>query len=565
MVICGLKLTHDGAVALIDNDRLVFSVELEKVNNNARYTSIEDTAIIERILADNGYSIDQVDAFAVDGWGGYDQEALAIQPRLAVGEEFNQLTIDCEGVGHHINIAQYHERTLKHNLLQEWQFEGLPFKGKMVPYSSFLHATGHVLSAYCTSPFARQNESSYVLIWDGGMYPRLYYVDADTKHVENLGPIFLLIGNIYTIFSQHFGPFKVKGGFAKDSLSVAGKVMAYIALGKPRRELFPIFDDIYSDCYNAPMGFANVFANEFKRRIETVNVSDEDILATFHLYLEEMLVEKLAKKIGRYDKTARNLCFSGGCALNIKWNSAIRNSGVFADVYVPPFPNDSGSAIGAACAAMYHRTGRMNLNWNVYAGPQVVKNAPVEGWSERVCSIGELAELLHTTGEPVVFLNGRAELGPRALGNRSIIAPAKSPQMKGILNQVKGREMYRPVSPICLEEAAAELFSPGIKDPYMLFDHDVREGWADRIPAVCHLDNSARLQTVNADENPVVTELLTAYKAISGLPLLCNTSANYNGSGFFPDVRSVTEWGKVNYVWSDNTLYEKLQKQSFAA
>ncbi len=565
MIICGLKLTHDGAVALIDNNQLVFSVELEKINNNPRYTSIEDTNIIEKLLADYGYSVDQVDIFAVDGWGGYDQEALAIQPRLTVGEEFNRLTVDCDGVEHQLNIAQYHERTLSHNLLQEWQFDGLPFKGKIVSYSSFLHATGHVLSAYCTSPFAKKEESSYVLIWDGGMYPRLYYVDAETKAVENLGPIFLLIGNIYTIFSQHFGPFKVKSGFAKDSLSVAGKVMAYIALGKPRPELFPIFDDIYSECYNAPMGFANVFANEFKRRIEGSPYSDEDILATFHLYVEEMLVEKLAKKISRYNKTSRNLCFAGGCALNIKWNSAIRNSGVFNDVYVPPFPNDSGSAIGVACAAMYQRSGKISLNWDVYSGMQIIKNDPVAGWTQQACPVEKLAELLHTTNEPVVFLNGRAELGPRALGNRSIIAAAKSPGMKETLNRVKGREHYRPVSPICLEEGSAEIFSPGIKDPFMLFDHDVREGWADRIPAVCHLDGSSRLQTVNANENAVMTDLLTAYQTLSGLPLLCNTSANYNGSGFFPDVRSVTEWGKVNYVWCDNTLYEKIDKLPFFA
>lgn len=565
MIICGLKLTHDGAIALLDNDRLVFSIEMEKIDNNPRYTSIQDTAVIEKILNDNGYAVSDIDHFVIDGWGGTDQDALALQPRLEIGATHNYLEADNNGLPYKLGVAAYKERTLTSNILEEWTFEGLKIGDHHLPYSSYMHVAGHVVSAYLTSPFAEVGASSYILIWDGGMYPGLYYFDAEKKQITNQGPLFLLIGNIYTIFSQHFGPFKVKGGFAKDDLSVAGKVMAYIALGTVKEELFPLLDKIIETSYDKPMGFANILANTFIRQIDRQQYSDEDILCTFHAYLEQLLILKLKKKIGRFDFNNRNLCVAGGCALNIKWNSAIRNDGFFDNVYVPPFPNDSGSAIGMACAKLMDLTGISSILWSVYSGPAVRSSPVLEGWIEKPCSLEELALVLHRTNEPVVFLNGKAELGPRALGNRSILAAPVSSVMKDILNEIKDREPYRPVSPICLEEKAAAIFFPGIKDPYMLFDHTIKPAWRDKIPAVMHLDGSARLQTVSNRDNKVVHELLTAYELISGIPLLCNTSANLKGTGFFPDVQSAAKWNQVNYIWHDNTLFEKKDKISFEA
>ncbi len=560
MIICGLKLTHDGSIAVIDDGKLIFSIELEKINNNPRYTSIEDTYLISEILKNNGYEIRDIDYFAIDGWGGYDQEALAIQPRLKVNKNTNVLTAYNKGNIYNLDIAQYREKLLKHSVLQEWRFDGLKIGAHNIAYYSYLHVTGHIMSAYCTSPFARNNESSFILVWDGGMYPRAYYFDVSTKTIENLGPLFLLIGNIYTIFSQHFGPFKVEGNFAKDDLSIAGKVMAYIALGECRKELYHIFNDIYVNNYNNPMGFANIFANEVKRRIGDSVYSDEDILNTFHYYLEDLLINKLKKKISKHKDKVKNLCFVGGCALNIKWNMAIRKSGIFNQVYVPPFPNDSGSAIGVACASMYHRQGNTLLKWNVYSGPQILNNGSASGWIKKACSIKQLARIIHENNEPVVFFNSRSELGPRALGNRSILAPANTAKMKDVLNYVKKREPYRPVSPICLEEKAPVIFDPGTSDPYMLFDHMVRPEWLEKIPAVCHLDGSSRLQTVNFQQNELIAELLIEYEKHSGIPLLCNTSANLNGKGFFPDVLSATQWGRLNYVWCENALFEKRDK-----
>jgi carbamoyltransferase len=204
---------------------------------------------------------------------------------------------------------------------------------------------------------------------------------------------------------------------------------------------------------------------------------------------------------------------------------------------------------------MFGMDGRVALEWNVYAGPQLVAEQMPPGWAARECDEGELARILHERGEPVVVLSGRAEAGPRALGNRSILAPAIDPAMKDRLNDIKDRASYRPVAPICLASRAAEVFTPGYADRYMLFEHRPRGEWAQRIPAVVHLDGTARLQTIDPSEG-AAGRILAAYERLSGIPVLCNTSANLNGHGFFPDVATAARWGRTRYVWSDGVLYE---------
>ncbi|MFM7856887.1 MAG: carbamoyltransferase C-terminal domain-containing protein, partial [Flammeovirgaceae bacterium] len=217
----------------------------------------------------------------------------------------------------------------------------------------------------------------------------------------------------------------------------------------------------------------------------------------------------------------------------------------------------SGSAIGMACASMLSTKEGTAIDWDVYSGPGITKNAPAKGWSASECDVSELASFLYKSNEPVVVLHGRAELGPRALGNRSILAAPGSPAMKDKLNEMKQREHYRPVSPICLERYAPEYFGNFSSDPYMLFDHQVRKEKLNEIAAVCHIDGSARLQTIDAKRNIFLADLLTKFHSLSGVPVLCNTSANFNGKGFFPDVQSATSWVGADYVWCEGTLYSK--------
>ncbi|GES32572.1 carbamoyltransferase N-terminal domain-containing protein [Streptomyces angustmyceticus] len=567
MLICGLKLTHDGAIALLDDDDLKFSVEIEKLDNNPRHSRIDDLRLIPDVLARFGYSVADVDTFVVDGWVG------AEQAEIPVGDQ---------GVPIKVRAAGYHEDNTRYGALDPFVTGSLEIGGVVKPYVSYSHTAGHVAAAYFTSDFARRRESSFVLVWDGGMTPRLYFADPVASIVEYGGSLFPAVGHIYAAAAQHFGPFR-KPADVKVDLTVAGKMMAYVALGKPDTQVRKILQSAFDGVFNGEKQLLDDGSGigietdrpepllwlapleEFYTRVKTdvaaLGIADADVLATVHEFCGELLTSALVDRVIAWKgKGEWNLCFSGGCALNIKWNSDLRAKELFRDVWVPPFPNDAGAAIGTAVCHRAQMSGFGPLNWHVRSGPAVrPSELPSDGasaaWRVRTCSAKDIADLLFRTGQPVVFLNGRAELGPRALGGRSIISPATSPAMKDLLNELKGRESYRPVAPVCLVDRAPEVFEPGTPDPYMLFEHRVRQDWLDRIPAVVHLDGTARLQTVSPEHDDVLHEVLTEYHRLSGVPVLCNTSANLNGSGFFPDVASVIEWGRVNYVWSDGELY----------
>ena len=564
MIICGLKLTHDGAVALLDEDRLIFSVEMEKLANRPRYSAIDDLAVVPEVLAAHGYSAAEVDEWVIDGWDG---DVPGVVSLLADGTPLD------------IVVGPYREAEENPQLLHPTVTGELTIGGRSGPYTSYSHAAGHVAAVYATSPFAARGESSFVLVWDGGLFPRLYLVDPRSG-VTCDGALFPMIGHAYATAGHHFGPWRRPSQSGTvDDLSVAGKLMAYIALGKPSEQVADILRDCYEEHfggnsarargYRAEVGgFGSLFEpsmpplhdfyDAVAAQVEPLGVSDEDVLASVHEFLGDLLVSGITARVTDRPGSSRNLCIGGGCALNIKWNSLLRSLPVFDDVWVPPFPNDSGSAIGAAVLGRARRAGIGPITWHVRSGPALTgDSAAPDGWTAEPCDAIALARELHETGAPVVVLNGRAELGPRALGGRSIIAAPVAASTKDELNRIKAREHYRPVAPICMREYAPEAFAPGTPDPYMLFDHVVRPDWIRQIPAVVHLDGTARLQTVDADDDPFLHAVLSEYHARTGIPVLCNTSANLNGSGFFPDVASAASWGRIGRIWSAGMLYRR--------
>ncbi|WP_327733453.1 nodulation protein NodU [Streptomyces nojiriensis] len=560
MIICGIKASHDGAIAVIEDGRLRFSVEMEKLDNGDRYSSLDDLRRVTDILLHEGLSPGDVDQFVVDGWyttGPSGARAIAIRD----GDRAVELA-----------VAPYVESPGDEGPLQRHTFGHHDFSGAGRGYAGFTHVANHLLGAYCASPFAARGEDALALVWDGGIVPRLYQVRAATRDATLVTALLPVTGNSFADFSAHFGPFCADlTGLTPDQvirhhLSIAGKAMAYAALGKAEPDAFPVFDRLIAgfpgvDEDNARVLGAKVASN----RDELMpGMSDADIISTFQDYIGHRLLERLTAVVQRtFPGQRANLVLGGGCALNIKWNTLIRSSGLFREVFVPPFPNDAGAAIGTAACEMFRR-GRLSLEWDAYSGPSLVPGPVPEGWQSRPCDERQLAMLLHTENEPVVVLSGRAELGPRALGNRSILAPATDPRMKARLNAVKHRADYRPVAPICLESRAPEVFAPGTPDPYMLFEHRMRPGWAERVPAVVHLDGTARLQTIDDRADFATARILTAYTEISGVPVLCNTSANHEGRGFFPDVASAARWGRTRYVWSDGVLYTNPDRRDTA-
>jgi carbamoyltransferase len=158
---------------------------------------------------------------------------------------------------------------------------------------------------------------------------------------------------------------------------------------------------------------------------------------------------------------------------------------------------------------------------------------------------GDVAETVAATlvaNGVVAWFQGRSEYGPRALGHRSLLADPRDPANTERLNEVKGREQFRPVAPMVRAERAAELFADGpIPSPFMLFTHRVRQGWAERIPAVVHVDGTARIQTVDAREEPLVARMLEAFERRTGVPVVVNTSLNTAGRPMVDDPRDALE------------------------
>lgn len=540
----GIKLSHDGGVALFEDNLLARCIEMEKIDNNPRYSDFRLTRdALSDLLRGIGYHWDEVDSLVIDGWH---------TTPFAVTLGDDSVLFEVAEYGH-LYSASSNPLANKSAFSSYFERE----------YTSYHHIAGHIFSSYCSSPMARRGESSYVLSWDGMSFPQLFHYSRGGE-LEFLDYLFPMSGFIYTYFAVNFDPYK---NVPPNDLSLAGKYMAYIAKGNKQPALLANFHAIL-DKSTAKHGrvLDHEQMLEFERaqllklvfRAKASGFGDEDILTTFHCFLEETLVRTLSAQLDRFDKGTRNLCYAGGCALNIKWNSAIRRSCNLAELWIPPFPNDAGSAIGAACSELVAKHGYETIDWDVYSGPSIRDTAwDSSEWSARDCTIAELARHLHGSEQPVIVLNGRAELGPRALGNRSIMAAPTSPTMKTLLNGIKRRESYRPVAPICTEEDAPRFFDPGTPDPYMLYDHRVRPEAVDRLPAICHLDGTARLQTVNERDNPQIHALLRHYAQLSGLPILCNTSANDLGTGFFPDVRSVVEWGHVDHVWNNGTLHAR--------
>jgi carbamoyltransferase len=256
-----------------------------------------------------------------------------------------------------------------------------------------------------------------------------------------------------------------------------------------------------------------------------------DIARSLQLVLEETAV-RLAGILHSRTR-APNLCMAGGVALNCVMNAKIRDAGFFRDVWVQPAAGDAGTALGAALWTDWRerRAKRWAMN-HAYLGPQY-GDEEIRAFLERgKIRYRRLQDVARETAEVLArdrivgWFQGRMEFGPRALGARSILASPLSPDMQQRLNEIKDREDFRPVAPVVLEEEAAEWFSGARASPFMLFVYDVAPDKAQRIPAVRHVDGTARIQTVNRDQNPLYYELLRAFRERTGVPVLVNTSFN---------------------------------------
>jgi carbamoyltransferase len=267
-----------------------------------------------------------------------------------------------------------------------------------------------------------------------------------------------------------------------------------------------------------------------------------DIAHSAQVVYEEIffhVVEDLQRRTG-----LTRLSLAGGCALNSVANGKIFERTRFREVYVQPAAGDDGTAIGAAFYVEHAVLGRPRryVMRDAYTGPgyadgevtSAIESARRNGWDPAIdvrrLDDGDLYREVAgavAAGKVVGWFQGRMEFGPRALGNRSIVADPRRADMKDILNQrIKHRETYRPFAPSVLEEKSGEIFERSEPSPFMLLVYKVREGQRARIPAVTHVDNTGRLQTVSAATNPRYHALISEFERQTGVPLMLNTSFN---------------------------------------
>ncbi len=402
------------------------------------------------------------------------------------------------------------------------------------------HHTAHAASAFLASPF----ESAAILTLDGrGERATTSYAVGQGHRIRRVGQVNVphSLGILYEKLTEYLG-------FLHSSDEY--KVMALASFGEPR-----YLDDFREIVRLGERGDFTVGDLNLEERFgparqkgEAIEQRHFDVAHSLQATLEETV---LAIARWLHEETGEeNLCMSGGVALNCVMNARLRDEGPFRRIWIQPAAGDSGTALGAAlwldaqARPEAERSYRMD---HVFLGPGYTE-AEIEEfirWSQlpyrRLDDVaGETADLL-AQDKIVAWFQGRLEFGPRALGARSILASPISPDMQERLNDIKGREEFRPVAPVVPEEDAGEWFVDADVSPYMLFVYDVRPEKRSRIPAVTHVDGTARIQTINRSQNAPYYDLLKAFGARTGVPVLVNTSFNTRGEPIVNSPRDAIE------------------------
>jgi carbamoyltransferase len=313
-----------------------------------------------------------------------------------------------------------------------------------------------------------------------------------------------------------------------------GKLMALAAYGDPGRFAADVRETVRGIERRRYYDYRRRFLPEFKRRFLTW-AEKLDLCAAVQQVFEELLVAELQRVRDKFGELP--LYYAGGCALSIKANSRVRE--VFPRLTIPPNCADDGQALGLAAAHLFFSRQQHVARLDHCAG--LVSSRADMGFAHGDADSQTLqatAELLNR-GEIVAMIDGLPEIGPRALGRRSLLAAPSTPHMRQIVNHVKRREYYRPVAPVVLHEVGEDIFEGYFFSPYMLYDFRVRPPYRDKIRECLHEDGTARLQSVLADSN--LGRLLKAVERHTRVAVLINTSLNRKGFPIAADEDSVLD------------------------
>jgi predicted NodU family carbamoyl transferase len=376
----------------------------------------------------------------------------------------------------------------------------------------------------------------YALVWEGTI-GAFYEIDA-ALNITLLADVMPEPGHRYALLYALADPtFPKNLHFSR--ISDAGKLMAlasYSQRSKPTADEEKIIEFLLQDCEHLPPSaceelrhsrYYNVGLDDQEFR-NLAGIFSDRIFDVFHQFAESKMKRRLPLPI------------AGGCGLNCDWNTRWKESGLFPEVFVPPVANDSGSAIGTAIDAQFHYTGNPKIDWSVYSGLGFITTGPFDLTQFDVYepNYEMIADML-ANDLILGWADGKYEIGPRALGNRSILAAPFRDSTRKRLNEIMQREQFRPIAPVCLEGDAERWFGCDHPSPYMLYTFAVK---TDALAAVTHVNRTARLQTVSVSSNPTLYTLLNTFKARTGYGVLCNTSLNYKDKGFINNITDLAAY-----------------------
>ena len=406
-------------------------------------------------------------------------------------------------------VAYYEKPLLKASRLflrggsGEWKPK---FEINGIPRKSFSHHYSHAAAGYYTSLF---NDAVIVVLDAIGEYntSTIWVGEGDKiklKYKQNYPVSF---GLFYSAFTQLIGLMPNQEEYIMMGMAAYGDWTKYY---KKVDAYFPNYDE---QKYNFHKGITDW---------GWVSEQDKfDIAAAVQMVYEQRLNQFM--RMAKHLTGKNNLVFMGGCALNSSANTLLWN--IFKDVWIMPNPGDAGSSLGAA-AALYGK----HIEWkSPYIGYDLGGTYPVQKIVDGILKDGIVA-----------VAAGRAEYGPRALGNRSILADPRDPNIKDKVNLIKQREMFRPFAPVVMAEHASKWFDMDFESPYM--QYTVKCLQPERIPSVVHADGTSRVQTVTKEQHPGLHRVLNKFYLQTGVPVLLNTSLNIKGQPLLNDEKDILDW-----------------------
>lgn len=544
MYILGINAVyHDSAASLVRDGQVIAAAEEERFTRKKHGKRPIPFSTYELPYFAIDYCLKQVGITLKD----VDHVAYSYDPFLLLGERQQDaaITLPLEPSAHPrpaewesvwdplflasiVNAPRHLVGGFPHHLQQ--RFNGVSLDD--FTWHFVQHHTAHAASAYYPSPY----EEAAILTFDGrGELATTTYSVGRGRSLEHIGQVNMpnSLGILYEQVTQHLG-------FLHSSDEY--KVMALASFGTPRyldkfREIIQFGED--GQYTIQPVDWAETFGTA-RERGGPYEQWHYDLASTLQVALEQAAI-RITDWL--YEETGLcNLCMSGGVALNCVMNARIRDHGTFENIWVQPAAGDAGTALGAALwvDAQYNpvHAGQSNHRYRMehaFLGPEYSEKEIEEflQWSKvpyrRMQNVAEETADLLAQDKIIGWFQGRLEFGPRALGARSILASPIQASMQDRLNDIKDREDFRPVAPVVLEEEAANWFVNAGVSPFMLFVYDVRPEKADAIPAVRHVDGTARIQTINRRQNQPYYDLLKAFQQRTGVPVLVNTSFNTRG------------------------------------